>query len=76
MNIYDFKGLKCPIPVLKAFKIIKEKKTIVEFIFLTDDLSAPKDFKDFCNNTGLNLIETKKKKQYHEIKIRRANSEK
>ena len=76
MSIFDFKGLKCPIPVLKAFKIIKEKKTTREFIFLTDDLSAPKDFKDFCNNTGLNLLEINKKKNYHEIKIRRANSEK
>ena len=62
MSAHNFIGLKCPIPVLKAFKIIKEEKTTIEFIFLTDDLSAPKDFKDFCNNTGLSLLEIKKKK--------------
>ena len=76
MSVNDFIGLKCPIPVLKAFKIIKEEKTTMEFIFLTDDLSAPKDFKDLCNNIGLNLLEIKKKKNYHEIIISRANSEK
>ena len=76
MSVNGFIGLKCPIPVLKAFKIIKEEKTTMEFIFLTDDLSAPKDFKDFCNNTGLKILAINKKKNYHEIKIRRFNSEK
>tara|TARA_Y200000002_G_C22522833_1_gene596328 strand:- start:69 stop:299 length:231 start_codon:yes stop_codon:yes gene_type:complete len=76
MSVHDFKGLKCPIPVLKAFKIIKEKKSTIKFTFLTDDLSAPKDFKDFCNNTGLKLLAVNKKKTYHEIKISRSNSEK
>ncbi|MAH89305.1 MAG: hypothetical protein CMJ06_04610 [Pelagibacterales bacterium] len=76
MSVHNFKGLKCPVPVLKAFKIIKEKKTTKEFIFLTDDSSAPKDFKDFCKNTGLKLLQINKKKKYHEIKIGRTNSEK
>ena len=26
MRVLDFKGLKCPIPVLKAFKVVKEEK--------------------------------------------------
>ena len=28
MRVLDFKGLKCPIPVLKAFKIVKKEKEI------------------------------------------------
>ena len=56
MRVLDFKGLKCPIPVLKAFKIVKEEKEINEFTFLTNDTSAPKDFKDFCENTGFIII--------------------
>ena len=44
MSTYDFRGLKCPIPVIKAFKLIKEKKEELEFTFLTDDKSAPEDF--------------------------------
>ena len=76
MSVIDFKGLKCPIPVLKAFKIIKKEKEINEFIFLTDDISAPKDFRDLCKNTGYILISIKKKSNHHEITIKRSNSEK
>ena len=71
MSIYDFRGLKCPIPVLKAFKIIKDEKENNNFTFLTNDKSAPGDFKDFCKNTGLSLVEIKKYKNYHEIVIKR-----
>ena len=71
MSVHDFKGLKCPIPVLKAFKIIKEKKSTIEFTFLTDDLSAPKDFKDLCDNTGLKLSKIIKEESYYLIVIER-----
>ena len=45
----------------KSFKIVKEEKEINEFTFLTDDTSAPKDFRDFCKNTGFILISINKK---------------
>ena len=76
MSIHDFRGLKCPIPVLKAFKVIKEEKPTMQFTFITDDTSAPKDFKDFCTNTGYILISINKKNDHHEITIKRSNSEK
>ncbi len=76
MKTFDFRGLKCPIPVLKAYKIIKNEKKEVNFKFLTDDISAPKDFKDFCINTGHTLIEVKNKRNYNEINIAKFNSEK
>ena len=74
MRVLDFKGLKCPIPVLKAFNIVKEEKEFNEFTFLTDDTSAPKDFIDFCTNTGVVLISISKKNDHHEIVITRPNS--
>ena len=74
MRVLDFKGLKCPIPVLKAFKTVKEEKEINEFTFLTDDTSAPKDFRDFCKNTGFILINVNKKNDHYEIVIKRPNS--
>ena len=48
MKKFDYRGLKCPIPVLKAFKEIKKKKIENNFEFLCDDKTAPKDFKDFA----------------------------
>ena len=74
MSTHDFRGLKCPIPVLKAFKIIKEEKPTIQFTFITDDPSAPKDFRDFCINTGCILISINKKNDHHEIIIERSNS--
>ena len=46
------------------------------FIFLTDDKSAPKDFKDFCTNTGHELVNVIKEKDYNKIEIKRINFEK
>ena len=74
MSIHDLRRLKCPIPVLKAFKTVKEEKGTKEFKFLTDDASAPKDFRDFCTNTGFILISISKKNDHHEIVIKRPNS--
>ena len=76
MRVLNFKGLKCPIPVLRAFKVVKEEKETNEFTFLTDDTSAPKDFRDFCRNTGYILMDISKKNNHHEIVIKRPNSEK
>ena len=76
MKILDFRGLKCPVPVLKAFKIIKKEKKEKNFTFLTDDLSAPSDFEDFCKNTGHKIISIEKKDKYHEISIALTSSEK
>jgi tRNA 2-thiouridine synthesizing protein A len=76
MSIHDFRGLKCPIPVLKAYKVIKEEKETSEFLFLTDDVSAPRDFKEFCNNTGYIFVGVTKKKNYSEIKVGNPNPEK
>ena len=71
MKTFDYRGLKCPVPVLKAFSVIKKCKDTNLFIFLTDDKSAPKDFKDFCNNTGYNLISVTKEKNYNKIEIKK-----
>ena len=76
MNTYDLRGLKCPIPVLKAFKIIKKNKEINVFIFLTNDKSAPKDFKDFCKNTGHQIVNITNLKNYNKIEVKRINFEK
>ena len=71
MKKYNFLGLKCPIPVLKAHKILKTELNHNDFEFLSDDQSAPKDFKDLCsnmNNLYLNVVEEKK---FYRIFIKR-----
>mgnify|MGYP001250145433 CR=1 FL=1 len=60
MNIHDFKGLKCPLPVLKAKRIIKLMKDNEEHIFICDDPASPIDFKYLCANENLSLKITEK----------------
>ena len=55
MNIHDFKGLKCPLPVLKAKRIIKLMKNNEEHIFICDDPASPIDFKHLCDIEKLKL---------------------
>ncbi|MDC3023905.1 sulfurtransferase TusA family protein [Alphaproteobacteria bacterium] len=71
MSTYDYRGLKCPIPVIKAFKEIKNTPTEQSYQFKCDDDTAPKDFRDLCANTGLKLAKVIKKKSYYLILIER-----
>ena len=72
MNEFDYKGLKCPIPVIKAYREIKKNPAEKKFKFMCDDESAPKDFKDLCDNTGLKLSKVIKKDTYFLILIERS----
>ncbi len=54
---YDARGLKCPIPVLKARKLIKELAVGDILEVDTTDCGAPKDFAHFCDMTGHKLLD-------------------
>ncbi|MBF96309.1 MAG: hypothetical protein CFH34_00547 [Alphaproteobacteria bacterium MarineAlpha9_Bin4] len=71
MKEFDFIGLKCPIPVLKAFKELKNYPKEKNFQFKCNDPTAPEDFRDLCKNTGLKLIKIEKKDDYIVIIIKR-----
>ena len=52
----DARGLKCPLPVLKARKAMKSVTPDAQIVILADDAAAPKDFAAFCETTGARLI--------------------
>jgi tRNA 2-thiouridine synthesizing protein A len=56
--ILDAKGLKCPLPVLKARKALKEVAAGGLLRVLATDPGAVKDFAHFCEATGCTLVET------------------
>lgn len=58
MPTLDARGLKCPLPVLKARKALKEVPPGEVLEVLADDPSAPQDFRAFCETAGLSLLET------------------
>ena len=55
-TIIDLLGLKCPLPVLKANRIIKNYKTGDILEFLVNDEAAPNDFKNFCKTKKFKLL--------------------
>jgi|TARA_B100000959_G_C14500987_1_gene427193 tRNA 2-thiouridine synthesizing protein A len=53
---YDFRGLKCPLPVLKARRALNnlDKGQVIKI--LADDPAANLDFKHFCEVSGNILV--------------------
>ena len=76
MKRIDYRGLRCPMPVLKAHKAIKAEKNSMQFEFISDDNSSPKDFEDLCKNTGYTLLGIIKEENYFLIRIESTNFEK
>jgi tRNA 2-thiouridine synthesizing protein A len=55
--LLDTKGLKCPLPVLKARKALKDVPAGGILRVLATDPGAVKDFEHFCKTTGCRLVE-------------------
>ena len=54
---FDFTGLQCPLPVLKARRALKDITGGTVVVFLADDPAAPLDFEHFCETSGHQLID-------------------
>ena len=55
----DALGLKCPMPILKAKKIIKKMTPGQTMELLSDDSGAKADIPALLNKTGCTLVEMK-----------------
>ena len=49
---HDFTGLKCPLPVLKAKRVLKNLAKGKKVVFISDDPASPIDFTHFSENEG------------------------
>jgi tRNA 2-thiouridine synthesizing protein A len=48
----DARGLKCPLPVLRARKALQDVAAGSALRVLTTDPAAPRDFENFCEQAG------------------------
>jgi tRNA 2-thiouridine synthesizing protein A len=55
--IVDTKGMKCPLPVLKARKALKALEPGATMQVLATDPGAIGDFAHFCKTTGAELLD-------------------
>ena len=56
MEEYDFTGLKCPLPVLKAKRVLKNLSKGKKVVFISDDPASPIDFTHFSENEGYEIF--------------------
>ena len=68
MTKHNFIGLKCPLPVLRAKRVIKNMEPKEEQVFLCDDPASPIDFKHLCDTENL-YLNTEKDKDTFIFKI-------
>ena len=52
---FDYRGLKCPLPVLKARRALSQLTAGQEAEFLADDPASPLDMSHFCEAEGHHL---------------------
>jgi len=68
----DTKGMKCPLPVLKARRAMKELAAGEVLEVLATDPGAVKDFAAFCATTGDELLASEKEGEVYRFHIRKA----
>ena len=60
-KVFDFKGLKCPLPVLKTKRALKNHSNGEVIEIIADDPAANLDLKHFCEVSGNILLQVTKK---------------
>jgi tRNA 2-thiouridine synthesizing protein A len=54
--ILDVRRLACPLPILRAKKSLSTMSSGQVLSVVATDAGSPKDFADFCNKTGNELL--------------------
>lgn len=73
-TILDATGLRCPLPVLRARKILKGIPAGQILEILATDTAAPADFEAFCRETGHTLVDIEQADDVYTIRLRKAAS--
>ena len=68
----DAKGLSCPLPVLKARRAMQELKPGDVLEVLATDPAAPRDFLNFCEVGGHQMVGSSEAAGVYTMHIRKA----
>ncbi|MBB3456617.1 tRNA 2-thiouridine synthesizing protein A [Rhizobium sp. BK313] len=71
-KVYDLRGLKCPLPVLKTEKRLRSMPSGAILTVETSDPLAIIDVPHFCNENGHTLLSSDKTDGGHRFAIRKA----
>jgi len=70
-GLYDLRGLKCPLPVLKTRRRLKNMQSGAELAIETTDPLAGIDIPHFCTQEGHELVRSEKTETGHRFLIRK-----
>ncbi|MGL3607382.1 sulfurtransferase TusA family protein [Rhizobium sp. G187] len=70
-TVYDLKGLKCPLPVLKTRRRLADMPVGAELAIETSDPLAGIDIPHFCQEDGHALLSQEKHEGGHRFLIRK-----
>ncbi len=70
--VLDVKGLKCPLPVLRANKAIKPLPAGGVLEIYATDPGTVEDFKAYCETTGHELVESREEEGVYSFVIRKS----
>lgn len=70
-KLLDTKGLRCPLPVLRARKAMKALAPGEVIEIHATDPSSVQDFKSYCETTGHELLDTREAQGVFVFKIRK-----
>ncbi len=73
-DVYDLKGLNCPLPVLKARKRLATMEPGARLWIETSDPLAAIDIPAFCNDHGHRLLEAETMSGGHRFLIERGDN--
>ncbi len=73
-SVYDLRGLKCPLPVLKTRRRMVDLKPGDELIVETSDPLAGIDIPHFCNEDGHQLLSQERLDGGHRFHIRKGGN--
>lgn len=67
----DARQLACPLPILRAKKSLSQMASGQVIRIIATDRGAPKDFEEFCRQTGNELLTAMKQNDEYIFLIRR-----
>ena len=73
-RLYDLRGLKCPLPVMRTRKRMSTLKSGEELLVETTDPLASIDIPHFCREDGHELLGSEMTESGHRFHIRKGKS--
>lgn len=73
-HVLDARGLLCPLPVLRANKMLKGLPPGAELMILATDPAAPQDFVSFCKTTDHVLVASSESDGNYVIVVRKGGA--